>query len=195
MPLPRSLNIFSDCVPAGIFKLTLPSSVGTVVEVPSAACAKRNVYLADHVDAVALEKLVFFFLNQHDKVAGRAAVEPAVALARHRKIISFRNTGRNVDRDRCLRCLAAGAIALMAGVHHDLALAVADRAHGFLHKLSEKGIGNMPDPAGAVALLARCLFAAFGPASFTFGTGVFPATLRVFDTPEWISASVSLRCT
>jgi len=83
----------------------------------------------------------------------------------------------------------------MARIHHDLALTVAHGAHGFLHKLTKEGIGNMPDPSGAVALLAGGFFAAFGPASFAFGTCVFSADFQGFDTPEWISASVNFKCT
>jgi len=43
--------------------------------------AQGNIYLADNVNPVALKKLVFFFLHQHNKIARRTAVEPAIALA------------------------------------------------------------------------------------------------------------------
>ena len=39
-PRPRTRSTRPDCVPAGTFTVTLPSSVGTVMVVPSAASGK-----------------------------------------------------------------------------------------------------------------------------------------------------------
>jgi len=42
MPRPFSLKTWPDWVPAGIFARALPSSVGTSISAPSAACAKLS---------------------------------------------------------------------------------------------------------------------------------------------------------
>ena len=80
-PFPRSLNTLPDCVSAGTLSSTLPSSVGTSTEPPSAAVAKLTGHLAAQVLALALEDRVLADRDVDVEVAGRPAVAPGLALA------------------------------------------------------------------------------------------------------------------
>ena len=66
-----------DWVPSGTLSLALPpSSVGTSIVAPSAACATLDRHLADQVRAVALEEGVLRHAQHHVEVARGAAERP-----------------------------------------------------------------------------------------------------------------------
>ena len=99
MPLSRSLKIWPLCVPAGTFRLALPSRVGTATSPPSAARVNGTGQFAIEIVFFALEDRVLLHVDDDVKIAGRAAADAGLAVARGAQARAFRDPGGNLQLD------------------------------------------------------------------------------------------------
>ena len=147
-PLPLRRNTLPVWVPAGILSLAGPSSVGTSMVAPSAACAKESGHLAEDLGLLALEDAGA--RGRGPPRRGRRAAPPAgagLALAGELEPGAGVDAGRDLHLDAGLLAHRAGAAAGRAAVRDDApgaAAVVAGPGDG------EEALGE-PELAGAAA--------------------------------------------
>ena len=115
------------CVPGATRTSTSPSSVGALKLAPSAACGAETSSDGDEVVAVAQEALVGGDADEDVEVAGRAAALARVPAAAEADALAVGDALGHVDAQRPAAHLAPAAVALLARLRGDLALAAGRR--------------------------------------------------------------------
>ena len=153
-PLPRSLISVSGWVPGLISTSSSPSTVGTVIRVPSAACAIEIDAIVVELGPFAGQRLVRLDVDRDVQAAGRAAARPDLALVREADLVALVDPGGIVTRSVRLRSRRPSPWHVWQRRLDDLALAVAARAGADVDHLAEHRLANGADLAAAVALRA-----------------------------------------
>ena len=132
-----------------------PSTVGTVIRVPSAAWAIDTCGLVEELGALALEGRVRADVDRDVQAARRAAARPDLALVRQADLVALVDAGRDRHAQRPLALGPAVALAGLARRLDDLALAAAARAgadvdHLAEHRLADRRTSPRPSHCGQV---------------------------------------------
>ncbi len=111
-----------------------------------------------HVVVVAHETTVLFLFDHHVEVTVTATAPGCVAVSAYGDVVAAHHAGRNLDLHRLRPANGTGAVAVVAAVPDDGALAVARAALHHVDKLSQDGALDLLDLPGARTRLAggRC---------------------------------------